>query len=140
MDENLLIEIFRVVNATAFCGLVTLQCNVLRGRMTFVRPSTNHLITESSQAPLWNTKCTMMSCQSFYVTLFSVRLLNQNTSKSGVGHCGSIALGEIGQLVMGSVIDLVRRTVFVSSHPSDQLSQGSRIAFASVISVYIWPK
>ena len=70
----------------------------------------------------------------------SVRLLNQNTSKSGVGHCGSIALGEIGQLVMGSVIDLVRRTVFVSSHPSDQLSQGSRIAFASVISVYIWPK
>ena len=58
----------------------------------------------------------------------SVRLLNQNTSKSGVGHCGSIALGEIGQLVMGSVIDLVRRTVFVSSHPSDQLSQGSRIA------------
>ena len=140
MDENLLIEIFRVVNATAFCGLVTLQCNVLRGRMTFVRPSTNHLITESSQAPLWNTKCTMMSCQSFYVTLFSVRLLNQNTSKSGVGHCGSIALEEIGQLVMGSVIDLVRRTVFVSSHPSDQLSQGSRIAFASVISVYIWPK
>ena len=70
----------------------------------------------------------------------SVRLLNQNTSKSGVGHCGSIALEEIGQLVMGSVIDLVRRTVFVSSHPSDQLSQGSRIAFASVISVYIWPK
>ena len=59
----------------------------------------------------------------------SVRLLNQNTSKSGVGHCGSIALGEIGQLVMGSVIDLVRRTVFVSSHPSDQLSQGSRIGF-----------
>ena len=69
MDVNLLIEIFRVVNATAFCGLVTLQCNVLRGRMTFVRPSTNHLITTSSQAPLWNTKCTTMSCQSFYVTL-----------------------------------------------------------------------